>query len=403
MKICIVTLGCKVNEYESEEIGKKLANMGFEVCFGFCYADFFVLNTCSITSQADSKSRQLIARVLKQNKDAKIVVIGCSSQNNKEVFLSHKNVVAVFGTKDKEKQVANYFAGIIPCGKKEKSLKTKTRKLVKISDGCNNFCAYCIVPFLRGRATSRTIEDIVQEIEKAKEKEVVLTAINLNNFEPSLEELLRRLSHVDKRIRLSSLEPQMVTKSLLEAYKRLKQPCGHFHLAVQSCCDNTLQQMGRKYTTKQILDSIDIIRQNFSNAFIACDIIVGFPEESDEHFAQTLEVVKKCKFSFMHVFPFSLRNGTRAQMLKQIDNKTITERANILGKLAKKQSEAYLDSQIGERCKMIVESKKGNFHVGHSINYIKCYFSGDAKQGEEINVIFKQKIFDGIKVDKLKE
>ena len=401
MKIAIVTLGCKTNEYESQKIGQELSEKGFDVNFGLVNADLYILNTCSVTHKADSKSRQLVARALAKNKDGKVVVCGCGSEHDRSYFEKHESVIKIFGTKDKEQIVRCITEIAPPAGLCESGKKSKTRKLIKIGDGCDNFCTYCIVPILRGRASSRSIDEIVFEIENSKEQEVVLTAINLNQFEPGLPVLFKHLEGVNKRVRLGSLEPQMITKELIEAFKRLKKPCGHFHLSVQSGSTATLKAMNRKYNGEEVAAAVKLLRENFEDAYIACDVIAGFPEESDADFEESLKTLEKCEFSHMHIFPFSLRKGTAAEKLKPVPQQKIKERVVRLTEAAKKSEEKFLNSLIGKTGELLVEAQKDGFSTGHTENYIKCFLPGNFKSGEIVNVTFRSRKMDGIVVDKI--
>lgn len=402
MRISFVTLGCKTNQYESEKMAQELSQAGFEVSFGFVKADVFVLNTCSVTAEADKKSRQLIAKCNKLNKNASIIVCGCSSQNSKEQFLGKPNVKVVFGTANKFEVVKFIKENYVPENSKEKTLTFHERRYVKIQDGCNNFCTYCIIPHLRGREKSRKIVDIVKEIKNTAKtcKEVVLTGINISAFGrdygKNLTDLITELKDVDVRLRLGSLEARVIDENFLKACKNLKAFCPHFHLSMQSGCDEILKKMNRHYTKNEFIEKVKLIRKHFKNAFIACDLIVGFPTETDKNFNETLKTIKKIKFSYMHIFPYSKREGTLAAKMDQVPAQTVNKREEVLKKLNDKFSKAYIKSLIGKELEVLVEKQQEDSCCGFCREYVMCYLDAPVKEGEIVQVRTENLKNDGL-------
>lgn len=376
MKAVVFTLGCKVNEVESASIISSLEKMGFETDDKLGYADIFVLNTCAVTGEAERKSRQLIARARKFNPAAKIFVCGCASQKDKEAF-GQKGVTFVCGARDKERilnAVAREFC-VPPCEMLPPK-HVKTRAFIKIQDGCNNFCSYCIIPYLRGREISRKIEDIVSEINATDCPEVVLNGINISSFgydNITLCDLIRALYGTDKRVRLGSLECGVITEELLEALKGLKDFAEQFHLSLQSGSDSVLSAMNRRYTRGQYLEKCRLIYKYFPNAAITTDIISGFPTETEKDFEDTLSVIVEAGFARVHAFSFSPREGTRAYKLKDLPPDIKESRLKRLLAAGKSAEERYIQKNIGKRLCFIAERFRGGYTEGYTGNYIKVY------------------------------
>lgn len=389
MKINFITLGCKTNQYESEKMAKELSDFGFNVGFGLSSADVFVINTCSVTAEADKKSRQAVARCRKVNESANIIVCGCSSQNNASGFTSKKNVKFVVGVANKNDVVPYIKQNYVPEGRADE-LAFHTRRYVKIQDGCNNFCTYCIIPHLRGREKSRPIDEIVSEIKTLENqcKEVVLTGINISAYGKDLGceliDLIHALKDARVRIRLGSLEANVITQSFLDACKNLKNFCPHFHLSMQSGSNDVLKRMNRHYTKDQFIQNVALIRKNFDNPFIACDLIVGFPGETDDNFAETLETVKTIKFSFMHIFPYSKREGTLAATWPGVPADVVSKREKILQQLNEENSKGYLESLIGKTVQVLVEKSENGECEGFSKEYVKCFMEGEEAVGRVV-------------------
>ncbi len=393
MKISVLTLGCKVNKYESDSIIRNLLDKGYDAFDKLEFADVYVINTCAVTQEAEKKSRQMIARCKKFNKNAKILICGCASQNNFIQF-KEKNVDFIGGVAKKIK-VVDYIENLannekLLCHEDIATLPTlyednmqakqsRIRAYIKIQDGCNNFCSYCIIPYLRGRSRSRSVESIIKEVESLPDdiKEIVLTGINVTDFkidgQRGLLILLQKLDKFGKRLRLSSMEETLVDEEFVKGLKNLKNFCPHFHLSLQSGSEKVLKDMNRKYKPNDFENSVKLIRKYFPNAGITTDVIVGFPTETENLFEETKIFIEKIKFSALHIFQYSKRKGTVASRLKDNLPMIKKERSNILEKLDKKFKEDFIkQNDFG---KVLVEEKVGDYYVGYTENYIKCFIS----------------------------
>lgn len=412
MKVCIITLGCKVNQYESDALANSLEKLGYEVCSKLEEADFFVVNTCAVTNEAEKKSRQTIAKIKKVSPKAKIYVCGCASEHNANKFAEIEGVKFISGVSNKLKiiqhieKTSRKKIEVDKIGEEyEDNLiakKTKTRAYVKIQDGCNNFCSYCLIPYLRGRSRSRNIISIMNEIDALKDdvKEVVLTGIDISTYKidgkPALHELLNLLADYPLRIRLGSLEQASVSDEFLIAAEEMKNLCPHFHLSLQSGSDSVLKRMNRHYTTKQFEQTVKKLRKIYRDPAITTDIIVGFPGETEKEFKQTLKFAKKIGFSQIHIFPYSLREGTVAAKMPQVDGKIKRERVLKLEQLNEKLKEKYINKCRKGYHSVLIEEKVDDFFVGHSENYIKCYIAAEnLLPNTFINVKIVKKFRDG--------
>lgn len=404
MKISCLNLGCKVNQYEIDAILNSLLNYDYELTNKLEYADIYIVNTCAVTSEAEKKSRQMMARIRKINPNAKIFVMGCASEHNAKQFLTLPNVQVVIGTMGKgniknmldkkgdlSKQISNEY---------EDDLFTtniRTRAYLKIQDGCNNFCSYCLIPYLRGRSRSRALQSIVNEAQSLAKtcKEIVLTGINMSDYriegKLALPTLIKALKDIPARIRISSLEVNVVTDEFLSALKSLRNFCPHFHLSLQSGSDNVLKTMNRHYTCAQYLEKINLIRKYFDNPAITTDIIVGFPTETDEDFEKELLFIKSVKFSDIHYFAYSQRPGTVAARFKQINGKVIKDREHRIKALVEALKEDYINSYKDKICEVLVEEKVDGYYTGFTQNYIRVYFESD---NDLTNKLVKVKILN---------
>lgn len=410
MKISVFTLGCKTNFYESQQIVAALKQLGHDASEGLEKADIFVLNTCAITAEAERKSRQAVARARKLNPYCRIVVMGCASQNNATQFENLDNVTFIKGTAGKT-DVADILenAGVDICPPSDRYSETlfadgqRTRSFIKIQDGCNNFCSYCIVPYLRGRSRSRKIEDIVNEVRQATSEEVVLIGIDITQFGrdngTSLAQLFDALPD-DKRYRLGSLEESALTEDVLESLKR-KNFCAHFHLSLQSGSDSVLKRMNRHYTAQQFADGVRLIRGYFPDAAFTTDVIVGFCGETEEEFEQTCRFVEQIGFADIHVFPYSARKGTVASRWEDTPAEVKHLRAERLGEIKRKLKSDFLNSQIGKTEEVLAERSRNGMWEGYSRNYTRVYFKGNATEGQTVKVIAKELYKDGVKGDLL--
>lgn len=383
MKAVVFTLGCKVNEVESASIMAELEVRGFETESTLCPADIYVLNTCAVTKEAERKSRQLIARAKKFNPNARIYVCGCASEKNREQFRKD-GVCFIGGARNKEEvvtQIARDFGGC-ECAFLPYPKQVKTRAFIKIEDGCNNFCSYCVIPYLRGRVTSRSAEDIAEEICACAAPEIVLTGINIsayNGCEGGLAGLMERLAFTDKRVRLGSIECTVIDERLLSALKNLKNFAPQFHLSLQSGSTAVLRAMNRHYTREEFLEKCGMIYLAFPDASITTDIIAGFCGESEEDFADSLSIIGEAGFLRVHAFAFSPREGTKAFALEDLPAEVKSRRLHLLIEEGKRAEEKYIKERLGREYAVINEDFDGEYTTGYTPNYIKVYVEGKAE------------------------
>ena len=398
-KIVVFTLGCKVNQYDSDAMLNILSAGGFDVSDEMEVADIYIINTCAVTAEAERKSRQTVTKILKLNPDAEIYVCGCASQRDKIQF-DRDGVRYVSGTDGKialAKELVEKVQNDVDMpecsfeiGKEFEEndgvLSLRTRHYIKVQDGCNNFCSYCIIPYLRGRSRSRDLEGIRAELDKAVTvaKEIVLTGINLSAYgkdkDGSLADLLRAVKDYPVRMRLGSLEVGVIDRDLLDATKEMYDFCPHFHLSLQSGDDETLKKMNRHYTTAEYESAVDLIREYYPNAAITTDIIVGFPTETEEQFVASMNFAKRIGFSDVHCFPYSSRKGTVAGKWQVLSKAVLTDRAKRMGEVKNQLIKDYLTAQIGKPLKVLFETSDENgIWCGHTENYVKVY----SKNGEK--------------------
>lgn len=398
-KIVVFTLGCKVNQYDSDAMLNILSAGGFDVSDEMEVADIYIINTCAVTAEAERKSRQTVTKILKLNPDAEIYVCGCASQRDKIQF-DRDGVRYISGTDGKialAKELVEKVQNDVDMpecsfeiGKEFEEndgvLSLRTRHYIKVQDGCNNFCSYCIIPYLRGRSRSRDLEGIRAELDKAVTvaKEIVLTGINLSAYgkdkDGSLADLLRAVKDYPVRMRLGSLEVGVIDRDLLDATKEMYDFCPHFHLSLQSGDDETLKKMNRHYTTAEYESAVDLIREYYPNAAITTDIIVGFPTETEEQFVASMNFAKRIGFSDVHCFPYSSRKGTVAGKWQVLSKAVLTDRAKRMGEVKNQLIKDYLTAQIGKPLKVLFETSDENgIWCGHTENYVKVY----SKNGEK--------------------
>jgi len=402
-KVAFYTLGCKVNQYETNAIAQNFIEKGYEKVEFEEKADIYVINTCSVTNMADKKSRQIIRQAKTHNKDAVVVATGCYAQVNKEELEKIEELDIIVGNSDKAnivEIVEQYTSKYQQVGKIEEEKEfqdygvvtytEKTRAVIKVQDGCNNFCSYCIIPYAKGRVRSRKPESVVKEIKEIVEtgiKEVVITGIHVASYGKDfadgtrLIDLLEKINKIEglKRIRLGSLEPNLITEEFVERLKNVDKICDHFHLSLQSGCNETLKRMNRKYTTEEFEKGVILLRNMFPNVALTTDIIVGFPGETDEEFNTTYEFLKKIKFSKMHVFKYSPRKGTvAAKMKEQISPNIKEERSNKLIKLSNENEIDFIKKYIGKELEVLFESETPDGYIeGHTTNYINVKAKGE--------------------------
>ena len=407
-KAVVFTLGCKVNSCESASLMTGLKTLGFTVSDELSYADLYIINTCAVTAEAEKKSRQTVARVKKFNPNAKIIVTGCASQKAPEDFLKKQGVTLVTGTNSKDRIIdvltesgnivweeRDYYEKFMP------ENPEKTRAYIKVQDGCNNFCSYCIIPYLRGRSRSRKVEKIVEEIERLSPVEAVLTGINLSAYNYQgigLKGLIDRLSGVNCRIRLGSLEVGVITEEFLQSLKNLKDFAPHFHLSLQSGSNAVLKSMNRKYTREEYFEKCLLIKKHFPTAAITTDVIVGYSTESEQDFKDSLDLCKRVKFADVHCFPYSKREGTVGAKLKELPSSVKDGRMDEILALKKELKESFIKDNLGGKFWVIPEDCQGNFTVGYTENYIKVYLSGKVGK-DKVKVVLKEPFEDGVLAD----
>lgn len=396
MKIAIYTLGCKVNQYETQAMERELTARGHELVAFEAPADAYIINTCSVTAVSDKKSRQMIRRARKQAPDAVVAVCGCYPQTH-PAEVENLDVDLIAGTGDRmrfldllegaarEKEpVINLDEAlrrrtfeVLPAG----GLSTRTRAMLKVEDGCVNFCAYCIIPYARGPVRSLPLEAAVSETRRLREegyREIVLTGIEISSWgfdlpdKPQLITLLEAVSREagEMRIRLGSLEPRTITEDFCLRAAKLKNLCPHFHLSMQSGCDATLQRMNRKYNTARYLKSVQLLNVYFDHPAITTDLIAGFPGETEEEFSATIEFIRRCAFAEMHIFPYSIRPGTPAANMAQVPKAVKEERAARAAEVAAQLHRAYLTQCVGKVYEVLYEQSVDGRSQGHAPNYM---------------------------------
>lgn len=400
-KAALHNLGCKVNAYETEAMQEILEKHGYEIVPFGEKADVYLINTCSVTNIADRKSRQMLHRARKMNPDAVVIAAGCYVQAAGRELLQDSSVDILIGNNEKanlpeilkaweEEHDASHIHDLTrEHTYEELSLShtaEHTRAYMKIQDGCNQFCTYCIIPYTRGRVRSRKIEDIEAEAKRLAVggyKEIVLTGIHLDSYGVDLEnenllDVIRRIAAIDgiERIRLGSLEPRIMTEEFVEGLASVKELCPHFHLSMQSGCDETLKRMNRKYDTEEFLACCDRLRAHFDEPALTTDVIVGFPGETEEEFETTVEFIKKIRFYETHVFKYSRRKGTRAdRMPDQIPEHIKTKRSEKLLELHRENSKNYRNRLIGTTVEVLMEEAQEIdgicWQVGHTREYVK--------------------------------
>ena len=400
--VSFITLGCKVNQYETNAMAQKFKEKGYKVIEGEAKADIYVINTCTVTNMSDRKSRQMLRRMKDINKNAIIVACGCYVQVSKEEVEQMEEIDFVLGNNEK-KNIVEYVEKYIEENKKEENMEDvmqqrefvdfgdvtyteKTRAVIKVQDGCDRFCSYCIIPYARGRVRSRKPQSVISEIEKiAKQgiQEVVVTGIHVASYgkdfnnDYKLIDLLEEINKIEgiKRIRLGSIEPLLITEEFVERLKKLEKICHHFHLSLQSGCDETLKRMNRRYTIEEFKEIVNRLRKNYEDVILTTDIIVGFPGETEEEFNKTYEFLKDIKFYKMHVFKYSPRKGTKAaKMPKQIDGKQKEMRSKKLIELSDFNEKTYNEAYINKEVEVLFEEEKEGMYKGHTENYILVYY-----------------------------
>lgn len=421
-KIAFTTLGCKVNMYDTEAMMEKFLQKGYTIVDFDDFADIYIINTCTVTNFGNKKSRQMIRRAKKQNENAIVVATGCYAQVKPEEVEKIEGINILVGTKDRNKiveivenynpneKVLNRVTNIMKEKEFErlsiKNIKGKTRAYLKIQEGCNRFCTYCIIPYARGPVRSRLPEDIISEVTELSKngfKEIVLTGIHVASYGMDLKnmnliKIIEMVHNIDgiERIRFSSIEPNVVNTEFINKIKNLPKICDHFHLSLQSGCDKTLKNMNRHYTCEQYEKAVKDLKEVYPDSAITTDIIVGFPDETDEDFIESCNFAKQIKLSKIHVFPYSPKDGTKAAEFKnQVLNEIKNERSRKMIEISNNLNIEFLKSQIGKIKSVLFERNIGNnIYEGHTSNYITVH----VKSSENIvNKIFNVQITNIIK------
>lgn len=408
MKVGIYTLGCKVNAYESEYVTNLLKKNNYQICDFEDICDVYIINTCTVTNTSDIKSRKIIRQAKRRNPNALVIAMGCFIQANPNLVMDDVDIL--IGNKDKSRIIdfiENYFKD------KEKvndvysdlgntfedmyidTFAPRTRAFVKIQDGCENFCSYCIIPYVRGKCRSKNFDAVITEVNDLVNngfKEIVLTGIHTGNYgrdiNTNLCELLKELVKIKdlKRIRISSIEITELNDEILDVIKNNDVIVNHLHIPIQAASDKVLKIMNRKYDLRYFMDKIKVIKSIKKDISITTDIIVGHPYEDDESFNNSIDVIKEIGFSKLHVFPYSKRDGTKASLMEQVDDKTKKERAKTLLLLSRQLEIDYMKKFVGREVEVLVEVVKDGYSIGHTTNYLQVKIDKELEHNTFINV-----------------
>ena len=423
MKIAFYTLGCKTNQYETQAMERLLCEQGHEICSFEDDCDCYIVNTCSVTAVADKKNRAIIRRCRREHPQAILGVCGCYSQHAAQA-VRELEVDVVGGSGGRQQFLEDLLTAaqsrtyqehldnalrrrefeVLPAG----GLQERTRAMLKVQDGCTNFCTYCIIPYTRGPIRSAPLETAVaqaKQLEQAGYREIVVTGIEIAGWGKDLPgkppvwlliaEICKAVPHL--RIRLGSLEPRIVTEEFAAALSGFQNLCPQFHLSMQSGCDTVLARMKRKYTTEEYMESLERLRNAFPGCAITTDMIVGFPGETEEEFEKSLSFIRQCRFADMHIFPYSKRPGTpAAAMPGQLPNAVKEARSRRAIAVAQEMSETYRRSLTGTVQAVLVEGMEGEHSVGHAMNYVKIYIPGAYPRNEIQTVAVKSLYGDGV-------
>lgn len=428
-KAALHNLGCKVNSYETEAMQQLLEKAGYMIVPFEEKADVYIINTCSVTNIADRKSRQMLHRAKRKNPEAVVVAAGCYAQAAGEALLKDECVDIIIGNNKKNdivKLINDYFESHYRSSEiKDLTFEKEyedmfiaktdehTRAFIKVQDGCNQFCSYCIIPYTRGRVRSRSLDSVIKEVRtlaSAGYKEVVLTGIHLSSYgidfidkKTNLTELIKKVAEIDgiERIRLGSLEPRVVTEEFAKELASIDKICPHFHLSLQSGSTETLKRMNRHYTPEEYLISCNILRKYFEHPAVTTDVIAGFAGETDEEFEETFKFVQKANFYEMHVFKYSVRQGTKAEKLpNQIDETVKAERSHRLIEAGRRMSEEFRQYYVGENITILaeetIELNGAAYTIGYTKEYVKAAFEGRYAQGSMIYGTASELLADGM-------
>ena len=423
MKFSFYTLGCKVNQYETQAMEQLLLSQGHEIGRFDEVCDGYIINTCSVTAVADKKNRAVIRRCRKLHPDALIGVCGCYSQHAAE-DVQKLEVDIISGSGGREEFLAMMLSAlqdrqqktavdnalrrrefeVLPAG----GLSERTRAMLKVQDGCVNFCSYCIIPYTRGPVRSAPLELAVRQAKELAAqgfREIVVTGIEIASWgvdlpgKPSMVTLIEAICQAvpELRVRLGSLEPRVITEDFCKTLSQYPNLCPHFHLSMQSGCDSVLARMKRKYDTARYYESVVLLRKFFPGCALTTDMIVAFPGETEEEFGQSLDFIRRCDFAEMHIFPYSRRPGTPAdKMPGQHNNATKEERSRAAIAVAEEMSRAYRESWVGRTLEVLFEEKDGGYYTGHAPNYVKVYALGENLHNEIRTVTVTGVYRDGV-------
>lgn len=409
MKFNIITLGCKVNSYESNFMKEALVKNGFSFCNLNEKCDILILNTCTVTDTSDKKSLKEVRRLKRENPNAILVVCGCSVQNDKTKYdnlginilmgnINKSNIVSIIEKYLDDKTPVEYVAKTrdLPFENMEVDISDHTRAYIKIEDGCDNFCSYCIIPFVRGKKRSKDFSLVLREVQHLANngyKEIVLTGIDTGGYESNgkdLTDLIHEMSKINgiERIRQSSIEITQINEKFINELKNNNKICDHIHIPLQSGSDSILKLMNRKYDLKYFFDKIDMIRSVRPDISITTDVIVGFPGETEEMFLETMETCKKINFSKIHAFPYSERKGTKASMMDgKVPESVKHERVKKLLELSEKLEKSYYDKFKGKNKDVLIEEVNEFGSKGHTSNYLMVHTNEKLQKGEIYNLI----------------
>lgn len=409
MKFNIITLGCKVNSYESNFMKEALVKNGFSFCNLNEKCDILILNTCTVTDTSDKKSLKEVRRLKRENPKAILVVCGCSVQNDKTKYdnlginilmgnINKSNIVSIIEKYLDDKTPVEYVAKTrdLPFENMEVDISDHTRAYIKIEDGCDNFCSYCIIPFVRGKKRSKDFSLVLREVQHLANngyKEIVLTGIDTGGYESNgkdLTDLIHEMSKINgiERIRQSSIEITQINEKFINELKNNKKICDHIHIPLQSGSDSILKLMNRKYDLKYFFDKIDMIRSVRPDISITTDVIVGFPGETEEMFLETMETCKKINFSKIHAFPYSERKGTKASMMDgKVPESVKHERVKKLLELSDSLEKSYYDKFKGKKLDVLIEEVNEFGSKGHTSNYLMVHTNEKLQKGEIYNLI----------------
>ena len=412
MRVAIYTLGCKVNQYETQAMEQELLRRGHELVPFEGEADGYIVNTCSVTAVSDKKSRQMIRRCKKRNPAAVVAACGCYVQTHPDEAAG-LDIDLIAGTGDRmafldlfeqaarEKQPLTLLDDalrrrdfeVLPAG----GMAERTRAMLKVEDGCVNFCTYCIIPYARGGVRSLPKAVAVEQTAQLRRegyRELVFTGIEISSWGHDLKtgetliDLLEAVSAAagDMRLRLGSLEPRTITEDFCRRASKLPNLCPHFHLSLQSGCDETLRRMNRKYDTARFYQSVTLLRAYFDRPAVTTDLICGFPGETEEEFARTLAFIEKCGFAAMHIFPYSIRPGTKAAAMEQLSAAVKERRAARAAEVASQMHRAYLEGCVGQVYPVLFEQEKDGYYTGHALNYCETGVQGEDLHNKVLNV-----------------